>query len=91
MRCVPKESRTRRRQQRQKELQIGDYATAAVEQAESRVHAINELFCDPTFFDRTPREQVKKLEGEQKQLNDQIAERMVDWEKVEEEIAELAG
>ncbi len=82
----------RRRQQRQKELgKKLDQVTAAVEQAESRIHAINELFCDPTFFDRTSRDQVKKLENEQKTLSAKVEELMKDWEAIETEIAELTS
>ncbi|HEV8577778.1 MAG TPA: ATP-binding cassette domain-containing protein [Thermoanaerobaculia bacterium] len=79
---------SRRRQQRQKELAKKlDQVTAAVEQAESRIHAINEMFCDPTFFDRTSRDQVKKLENEQKTLSAKVQELMAEWEKIETEIA----
>ncbi len=82
----------RRRQQRQKELgKKLDQVTAAVEQAESRIHAINEMFCDPTFFDRTSRDQVKKLENEQKTLSAKVEELMKDWEAIETEIAELTS
>ncbi len=66
-----------------------DELTAQVEQSENRVHAINEMFCDPTFFDRTSREQVKKLEGEQKSLSEKVEKLMGEWEKIEEQIAEL--
>jgi ATPase subunit of ABC transporter with duplicated ATPase domains len=80
----------RRRQQRQKELgKKLEQVTAAVEQAESRVHAINEMFCDPTFFDRTSRDQVKKLENEQKALSAKVEELMGEWERIETELAEL--
>ena len=65
--------------------------TAAVEQAESRVHAINELFCDPTFFDRTSRDQVKKLETEQKTLSAKVEELMGEWERIETELGELGA
>ncbi len=82
----------RRRQQRQKELgKKLDQVTAAVEQAESRIHAINEMFCDPTFFDRTSRDQVKKLENEQKTLSSKVEELMKDWETIETELAELGA
>jgi ABC-type multidrug transport system ATPase subunit len=82
----------RRRQQRQKELgKKLEQVTLAVEQSESRINAINELFCDPTFFDRTPRDQVKKLETEQKTLSTKIEELMGQWEKLETEIAELGS
>ncbi|HKI05214.1 MAG TPA: ATP-binding cassette domain-containing protein [Thermoanaerobaculia bacterium] len=81
----------RRRQQRQKDLvKKRDQVTAAVEAAESRINAINELFCDPTFFDRTSRDQVKKLETEQKTLTTKIEELMGQWEKLEAEMAELS-
>jgi ATPase subunit of ABC transporter with duplicated ATPase domains len=81
---------SRRRQQRQKELSKKlDQVTASVEQAESRINAINEMFCDPTFFDRTSRDQVKKLEAEQKTLSTKIEELMGEWERIETEMAEL--
>jgi ATPase subunit of ABC transporter with duplicated ATPase domains len=82
----------RRRQQRQKDLKKKlDLVTSQVENAESRVHAINEMFCDPTFFDRTPREQVKRLENEQKTLSAKVEELMGEWERIETEMAELGG
>ena len=82
----------RRRQQRQKELRKKlDLVTSQVENAESRVYAINEMFCDPTFFDRTSREQVKKLEGEQKTLSTKVEELMAEWERIETEMAELGA
>jgi len=68
-----------------------DELTATVEQSENRVHAINEMFCDPTFFDRTSRDQVKKLEGEQKTLSEKVEKLMGEWEKIEEQIAELGA
>jgi ATPase subunit of ABC transporter with duplicated ATPase domains len=86
--ATPEEER--RVQQRRKELNKRlEAVTAEVEKAESRVHAINEMFCDPTFFDRTPREQVKKLEGEQKTLSARVEELMGEWERLETELAEL--
>jgi ATPase subunit of ABC transporter with duplicated ATPase domains len=80
----------RQRERRQRELaKRRDELTAAVDQAESRVHAINELFCDPTFFDRTSRDQVKKLEEEQRRLSGKVEELMATWEQVETELASL--
>jgi len=82
----------RQRQQRQKDLaKKRDQLTASVEKAESRINEINELFCDPTFFDRTSRDKVKKLEEEQKNLSTQVEAWMGDWEKVESELGELGG
>src|SRR3954464_6291789 len=83
----------RRRQQRQKKdlSRKLDLVTSQVENAESRINAINEMFCDPTFFDRNPREQVKKLEGEQKTLSTKVEELMREWESLEAQIAELGA
>ncbi len=64
-----------------------DKLTAAIEQAEQRVHAINELFCNPGFFDKTSPGEVKKLETEQKQLSTRIEALLADWERVEGELA----
>ena len=68
-----------------------DEVAATVERLEARVHEINEVFCDPTYFDRTSHEAVRKLEGEQKKLNGQIGELMGEWERLEEEIDALVG
>jgi ATPase subunit of ABC transporter with duplicated ATPase domains len=82
----------KQRQQRKKELEKKLAAlTAAVETAESRVHAINEMFCDPTFFDRTSREQVKKLEAEQKTLSEKVEQLMGEWEMLEDELQKLGA
>jgi ATPase subunit of ABC transporter with duplicated ATPase domains len=82
----------KKRQKLRKDLtRRRDEATAEVEKSESRVHAINEMFCDPTFFDRTSREQVKKLEQEQKTLSEKVEKLMAEWEKIEEQLAEMGG
>ena len=82
----------RQRERRQRELaRRRDELTAAVDQAESRVHAINEMFCDPTFFDRTSRDQVKNLEEEQRRLSGKVEELMATWEQVETELASLTA
>ncbi|MFN7941305.1 MAG: ABC-F family ATP-binding cassette domain-containing protein [Thermoanaerobaculia bacterium] len=80
-----------RSERKLKELQQQrDRLTQAIEKAEKRVHEINELFCNPGFFDKTPAAEVKKLENEQRTLNAKIEELMAGWEKVEKELAELA-
>ncbi|MEP7011170.1 MAG: ATP-binding cassette domain-containing protein [Acidobacteriota bacterium] len=80
------------REKRQRALtKRRDELTVSIDKSENRVHAINELFCDPTFFDKTSRDQVKKLEQEQHQLNEKIAGLMTEWETVEAELGELAG
>ncbi len=67
-----------------------DQVTAEIERAETRIHDINEMFCDATFFERTPRAEVGKLEAEQKKLRAVIDERMEEWERIERELEELA-
>jgi ATPase subunit of ABC transporter with duplicated ATPase domains len=88
--ATPEEERQRQQKQKQLTKRL-DQVTADVEKAEARIHDINELFCDPTFFDRTSREQVKKLEAEQKTLTGKIEELMAEWESLEGQIAELKG
>ena len=77
---------TRRRRELTRER---DRLTAEIEKAEARVHEINEVFCDPTYFDRTPPKQVQKLEREQKETTARVDELMAEWEKAEEELAAL--
>jgi len=82
----------KQRQKLQKDLtKKRDEVTSAVEKAESRIHAINELFCDPTFFDRTAAGEVKKLENEQKALSSRVEELMGQWERLEEQLSELGA
>jgi ATPase subunit of ABC transporter with duplicated ATPase domains len=76
----------RRRGQLEKER---DQLTADIERAESRVHEINELFCNPGFFDDNPPEKVRKLEREQQKLKEKTDELMEKWSGVEEELAAL--
>jgi|CXWL01.1.fsa_nt_gi ATPase subunit of ABC transporter with duplicated ATPase domains len=65
-----------------------DHVTTEIERAEARVAAINEMFCDPTFFEKNSREKVKKLEEEQKAMSTKTEQLMAEWEALE---AELAG
>nr|XP_061812122.1 probable ATP-binding protein YbiT [Nerophis lumbriciformis] len=66
-----------------------DQATAEIERAEARVGEINELFCNPGFFDKTPAPETRRLEAEQKKLSGRIEELMKKWEQLEGELAEL--
>jgi ATPase subunit of ABC transporter with duplicated ATPase domains len=45
-----------------------DRLAAEIESAERRVHEINELFCNPGYFDKAAPKEVQKLENEQKAL-----------------------
>ncbi|HZI64250.1 MAG TPA: ABC-F family ATP-binding cassette domain-containing protein, partial [Thermoanaerobaculia bacterium] len=80
---APGRQRERRRLEGRREQ-----LTSEIDRAEGRIHAINELFCDPSFFDRTPRQEVGRLEAEQKRLSAEVAELMTEWERLEAELAE---
>ncbi len=65
-----------------------DQITADIERAEARVDEINELFCDPAYFDRS-RPAVRKLEAEQKQLGASVEQLMAEWEAAEAELEKI--
>ena len=67
-----------------------DALTDQIEAAESRIHSINDMFCNPGFFDKTPESEVRKLEKEQKSLSGKVDEMMAQWEEVEQELGDLA-
>jgi len=67
-----------------------DELTSAIEKGESRVHEINEIFCDPQYFERTSTADVKKLEQEQKRMTKRVEELMQEWEGVEEDLAAVS-
>ena len=78
------------RQRRIKELKKRrDEITAVIEKSEARVGEINELFCNPGFFDKSPPKEIQKLEREQKQLSEKVESSMAEWEEVEKEIGQL--
>ena len=81
----------RRRQQHNRLKKRRDTLTDQIEKAEARVHSINELFCNPGFFDKTPEAEVRKLEREQKGLSEKVEAWMEEWEEVENELSELTA
>jgi ATPase subunit of ABC transporter with duplicated ATPase domains len=78
-----RERRDLEQQQEDLEQQIGT--------GESRIAEINEMFCDPTFFDSTPRKKVGQLEREQKDLGESVQQLTADWEEVIEQLSRPAG
>jgi ATPase subunit of ABC transporter with duplicated ATPase domains len=80
-----RELRRRRNRLEKRQRRLSD----EIENAETRVHEINELFCNPGFFDRTPGGEIRKLEKEQKDLGARVDELMEEWAAVEEELSEL--
>jgi len=77
------------RQQASKLRKERDRLTGNIEEAEARVHEINEVFCDPTYFDRTPQAKVRKLEQEQQRLKARVEELMSEWEEIEGRLAQI--
>jgi ATPase subunit of ABC transporter with duplicated ATPase domains len=67
-----------------------DRLTEEIDKAEARIGEINETFCDPTYFDRTPPTAVKKLEKEQKELATRVEQWLAEWEAAEEELTKLS-
>ena len=65
-----------------------DRLTVEIDGAERRVHEINELFCNPGYFDKTAAKEIQRLEAEQKRLAAQVEEKMARWERLESELAE---
>ena len=76
--------------QRKKLEKRRDELTTEIEKAEERINHINEQFCNPGFFDKTPENKVRKLENEQKTLSAKVEELMGEWETIEQELGELA-
>ena len=63
-----------------------DRLAGEIEQGEERVNEINELFCDPTFFEKTSPKAVNKLEREQADLKTKVEEMITAWETAETEL-----
>ena len=60
--------------------------TVSIEKAEARVAEIDEVFCEPKYYERTPPDEVKALETERSSLQSEVADLMAEWEGAEEEI-----
>jgi len=63
-----------------------DEVTSEMERVEQRVQQINEIFCDPEYFRKAAREEVAKLDREQKQLSEQISALTSEWESLEKKL-----
>jgi ATPase subunit of ABC transporter with duplicated ATPase domains len=64
-----------------------DEVTARLERLEARIHEINELFCNPGFFDESTADEVRRLEAEQKRLGSEMEGLMARWEQLEAQLA----
>jgi ATPase subunit of ABC transporter with duplicated ATPase domains len=66
-----------------------DTVTARMEAAESRIGAIDALFCQPDYYTRTPGDEVRALEEERTRCQSDVADSLAEWEKLEATIAKL--
>ena len=75
-------SKARKKQllRRQEEL------TVSIAEAEARVAEIDEIFCEPAYYEKTPADKVKSLETERTSLQGEVAGLTSEWESAEEEI-----
>jgi ATPase subunit of ABC transporter with duplicated ATPase domains len=85
------EEQKRRRNRLAKLPAERDRLLAAIEAAEARRKAIDELYCSPGFFERTTSEEVTALEEEKAALGPRIDALMAQWEEIERELAALEG
>lgn len=67
---------------------LRDKAVAAMEAAEARKKAIHESYASAGFFERTSKEEVSALEAEDAALTAKIDALMVEWEALENELAQ---
>ncbi|MEC9242933.1 MAG: hypothetical protein VYA48_09795, partial [Gemmatimonadota bacterium] len=67
-------------------LEHQEALAASIEQAEARVVEIDEVFCEPAYFERTSPDEVKILEAERMSLQREVAKLTLEWESAEEEI-----
>ena len=66
---------------------LRDGVVAAIEKAEARKAEIEAAFCEAGFFEKTPKDQIAKLEAETAALATKIPELEAEWEALETEIA----
>jgi ATPase subunit of ABC transporter with duplicated ATPase domains len=64
-----------------------DKLLAEIEKAEARIEEINQVFCDPAFYEQNEQAEVRRLEEEQKNLRRKVESLTSEWEAAEEELA----
>ncbi|MEM7481719.1 MAG: ABC-F family ATP-binding cassette domain-containing protein [Acidobacteriota bacterium] len=86
----PRQASADDRKRRRRLEKRRDEITHKIEANEARIHEINELFCDPAYFERTPHGKVRKLEDEQKKRSAENDELMTEWEEIESQLEAAA-
>jgi ATPase subunit of ABC transporter with duplicated ATPase domains len=64
-----------------------DQVLAAIEAAEARKAAIHARWCEPSYYEKTPPDEIGKLEEEEKSLGPKIDALMAEWEAIEAELS----
>jgi ABC-type multidrug transport system ATPase subunit len=81
----------KRRRNRQKQLPARrDEVVAAIEAAEARKAAIHARWCEPSFYEKTPKDEIAALEREEAAIAPRVDALTAEWEALEAEIAFLA-
>ena len=76
------------RQRKQLEARL-ERLTEEVQATESRIEALNQQFCAPDFFERTPAGERRSLEAEHRALTEKLGELMETWEALENQLEAL--
>jgi ATPase subunit of ABC transporter with duplicated ATPase domains len=66
-----------------------DNFSTEIERNEERMRSIEEMFCRPDFFEKSPRDEVSELQAEQGRLKKKTEKLMAKWEKAEEALGQL--
>jgi ATPase subunit of ABC transporter with duplicated ATPase domains len=66
-----------------------DEITTELEKAEGRVAQIDEVFCQPGYYENTPAEEITGLEQERDQAQARVDALMAEWEQVERSLEGL--
>jgi len=64
-----------------------DTLMARIDTAEARLAEIDELFCQPGYYEQTSADEVRALEDERARLKGEVAEITGEWERAEEELS----
>ena len=60
-----------------------------IEAAEARVAEIDDMFAEPTFYDGSAKDEIRRLEKERAGLSSEVDQLMAEWERSEERIRAL--
>ena len=66
-----------------------DKVVRKIEVAEARIDEINEIFCDPGYFNKNDADAVRALETEQNSLKGDVERLTAEWEEAEDALAAL--